>query len=53
MPIYRYTIELEIDEPDISCVNDTLESIRNCKSITIVGAAPHSDNPPEYPQDDE
>ena len=48
MPVYKATIEIEVDVKDI---DQFYEAIDTMNGVTVVSIAPHHDNPENFPDD--
>jgi len=53
MPIYKATIEVHVDGDDVSWLNNVLSEIRDMDGVSIASVAPFSNNPPNYPDEEE
>ena len=52
MPIYKASIEIEVDGDDIEWVEDVLDEIREMDGVNLKEVAMYSDNPPDYPEEE-
>lgn len=53
MPVYRLALEIEVLGDDVDAMHEVIDELSSMDGITITSASPFSDNPPDYPDDDE
>jgi len=53
MPVYKATIEVEMDGDDIDWLHTTVNQWRDYDGITISDVELHDDNPPDYPDEED
>lgn len=49
MPVYKATVEIQVDGDDVDWLNETIDEIRDLEGVTVNSIAPHHDNPENYP----
>jgi hypothetical protein len=53
VPIYKATLEIEVDGDDIDWFHETIECMEvSCDGLKITDIAMYARNPPDYPTDE-